>query len=315
MIYDACIIKLEYYQRNLQGDVIGIYNTSGTKIVEYGYDAWGNCTVISGTSYAIANDNPIRYRGYYCDNETGWYFLNARYYAPELRRFISPDDTLYLDPESVNGLNLYCYCNNDPVNYVDPSGMFAIASFLIGLGIAAAIGAGVGAASYAVGQLIDYAVTGDFEWSWGGFLNSTIGGAAGGIAVYLLGPKAGLALSAFTGGFASNAATMFMENILYDSGHSVCDILFSSLIVGGLSILAAGIMDKIRIPRLNAGRGSYSSISSQIYTKFYRGYIRRITSVTFGKMLAIEAYNSIAGILIDEFYSKTGINDTILARN
>ena len=50
------------------------------------------------------------------------YYCNARYYSPKWRRFISPDDTAYLDPESVNGLNLYCYCNNDPVNYYDPSG-------------------------------------------------------------------------------------------------------------------------------------------------------------------------------------------------
>ena len=66
--------------------------------------------------------NPIRYRGYYYDRETGLYYLNARYYNPQWRRFISPDDTAYLNPETPNGLNLYAYCNNDPVNYADPSG-------------------------------------------------------------------------------------------------------------------------------------------------------------------------------------------------
>jgi RHS repeat-associated protein len=110
-----------YFQRNLQGDVVAIYNTSGTKVGGYAYDAWGNCTITLDTN-GIASRNPIRYRGYYYDSETGFYYLNARYYSPELRRFISPDDTAYLDPESVNGLNLYCYCNNDPVNFVDPSG-------------------------------------------------------------------------------------------------------------------------------------------------------------------------------------------------
>ncbi len=59
---------------------------------------------------------------YYSDDDTGLYYCNARYYSPKWRRFISPDDTSYLAPESVNGLNLYCYCNNDPVNLVDPSG-------------------------------------------------------------------------------------------------------------------------------------------------------------------------------------------------
>ena len=70
----------------------------------------------------MANVNPFRYRGYYYDTDTGLYYLNARYYSPEFRRFISPDNTAYLYPKNVNGCNLYCYCNNDPVNFVDPSG-------------------------------------------------------------------------------------------------------------------------------------------------------------------------------------------------
>ena len=105
------------------GDVIGIYDTSGTLVAKYLYDAWGNCTISSETSNnALAKANPIRYRGYYYDDDTGLYYLNARYYSPKWRRFISPDDTSYLTPESVNGLNLYCYCNNDPINYINPSG-------------------------------------------------------------------------------------------------------------------------------------------------------------------------------------------------
>ena len=106
-----------YFHRNLLGDVLGIYDTSGTLVAKYLYDAWGNCT-ISGetTNYAVANANPIRYRGYYYDDDTGLYYCNARYYSPKWHRFISPDDTSYLNPETVNGLNQYCYCGNDPVN-------------------------------------------------------------------------------------------------------------------------------------------------------------------------------------------------------
>ena len=83
----------------------------------------------------LAIANPIRYRGYYYDTDIGLYYLNARYYSPELRRFISPDDTSYLDPENANGLNLYAYCYNDPVYYADPSGNGPITAILIGLGI------------------------------------------------------------------------------------------------------------------------------------------------------------------------------------
>ncbi len=86
-------------------------------MAKYIYDAWGNCT-ISGetTNNALAKANPIRYRGYYYDDDTGLYYLNARYYSPKWRRFLSPDSTEYLAPETVNGLNLYCYCGNDPIN-------------------------------------------------------------------------------------------------------------------------------------------------------------------------------------------------------
>ena len=114
-------------------------------MVGYTYDAWGNCTIDSSTTnYELAHDNPIRYRGYYYDEDTGLYYLNSRYYNPEWRRFISPDDTAYLDAETPNGLNLYCYCNNDPINYADPSGHLAIAALLITLAIGAGVGAVVG---------------------------------------------------------------------------------------------------------------------------------------------------------------------------
>ncbi len=94
--------------------VTAIYDINGNFKVRYLYDAWGNCTISSETTdTALANANPIRYRGYY-DSNTGLYYLNARYYSPKWRRFISPDSTEYIDPESVNGLNLYCYCGNDP---------------------------------------------------------------------------------------------------------------------------------------------------------------------------------------------------------
>ena len=78
---------------------------------------YGNCTISGDT--AVAQANPIRYRGYYYDDDTGLYYCNARYYSPKWRRFISPDDTAYLDPSSVNGLNQYCYCGNDPINIVN----------------------------------------------------------------------------------------------------------------------------------------------------------------------------------------------------
>ncbi len=104
---------------------------------EYSYDAWGKCTIKTNVD-AIATINPFRYRGYYFDTETGLYYLNARYYDPEVGRFISPDSTDYLSPESINGLNLYAYCRNNPVMNIDPSGTTAWREWLIA-GVATAI--------------------------------------------------------------------------------------------------------------------------------------------------------------------------------
>ena len=69
--------------------------------------------------------------------ETEWFWLSSRYYSPELCRFISPDDIEYLDPESINGLNLYCYCLNNPISYADPSGHFVITTAALIAGLVA----------------------------------------------------------------------------------------------------------------------------------------------------------------------------------
>ena len=142
--------QLHDLQRNLQGDVVALYDENGTRKVEYAYDAWGNCTIAGDTTNdALAHANPIRYRGYYYDDDTGLYYLNARYYSPKWRRFISPDSTSYLATESVNGLNLYCYCGNNPVNYCDPSGQAFLAHLLKAL-----VSGLVSAGADAFGQMI-----------------------------------------------------------------------------------------------------------------------------------------------------------------
>ena len=94
-------------------------------VAGYAYDAWGNLVsvtdangneITSKTNFAVIN--PIRYRGYYYDNETGFYYLQSRYYDPANCRFISADDIVSTDHGTTN-LNLFAYCGNDPVNKVD----------------------------------------------------------------------------------------------------------------------------------------------------------------------------------------------------
>ncbi|MBR4419266.1 MAG: RHS repeat-associated core domain-containing protein, partial [Clostridia bacterium] len=110
------------YRKNLFGDITEIYS-GATCVAKYKYDAWGNCTVcnpdgtVNTSADFIGNINPFRYRGYYWDRDLGLYHLQTRYYDPAIGRFISLDSYEYLDPEFFGGLNLYCYCINNPVNY------------------------------------------------------------------------------------------------------------------------------------------------------------------------------------------------------
>ena len=118
-----------YYVVNLQGDVVALLNSEGAVIARYDYDAWGKIRSITDANNAsisdashIANINPLRYRGYYYDADTGFYYLQSRYYDPIIKRFINADSQFSTD--LTGGLNLFAYCGNNPVNRVDYSGEF-----------------------------------------------------------------------------------------------------------------------------------------------------------------------------------------------
>ena len=114
---------LYYYQYNLQGDVTGIYDSNGQLVVEYTYDEWGKVLSITGTlADTVGQINPIRYRGYYYDNETGFYYLQSRYYDAETGRFINADGAIAGVAGEILGYNQFAYCFNNPVNLSDETG-------------------------------------------------------------------------------------------------------------------------------------------------------------------------------------------------
>ena len=133
-----------------------IYDGKGKLYGEYGYTAWGKCRIKTNIN-GIGEINPFRYRGYYYDEEISLYYLNARYYDPEIGRFISADRIEYLSPESINGLNLYAYCGNNPVMNVDPSGTFSwkgLGKILASIAIVAAVAVVVAVTAGAAGAAI-----------------------------------------------------------------------------------------------------------------------------------------------------------------
>ena len=199
-----------YYIRNVLGDVKGILDANGNLVAEYKYDAWGKCTIASQTGLHLGTKNPIRYRGYFYDEETKLYYLQSRYYDPDIGRFISPDNTKYLDPESLGGLNLYAYCNNNPVMYSDPSGHVitaALIGWLIGgIVVGGAIGGTLGGitASNNNGNVAAGIITG-----------ALLGAAVGGIIGYSI---------------ATNTTVLLIDDML-----SVAESLFSDTIYTCLS--------------------------------------------------------------------------------
>ena len=104
-----------FFARNAQGDIIAIYRSKDSKLMgTYEYDLWGKLISITPTvedTEGITEKNPLRYRGYYYDEETGFYYLKARYYDPQIRRFISADsvNVLMVATNTVNNKNLFAY--------------------------------------------------------------------------------------------------------------------------------------------------------------------------------------------------------------
>lgn len=221
-----------FYRKNLQGDVIGIVDASGNSVAEYRYDAWGKILEATGT---MANINPIRYRGYYFDQETGLYYLQSRYYDPEVGRFINADDagTLGANGEILS-YNLFAYCLNNPVNRTDDGGNLSwLGKIVIGVAViavaavvtvatagaaapamvaihcaaagalqGAAIGAATGAASgAAIGAVSHRIKTG----SWEGAGQAALEGAADG---FMTGAISGAVTGALTSPYCFVAGTL-----------------------------------------------------------------------------------------------------------
>ncbi len=133
------------------------------------------------------------YKGYYYDVETGWFWLSSRYYSPVLCRFIRPDDVEYLDPESVSGLNLYCYCLNNPIMFCDPSGKFLI-STAIALGFWIGLGIGVVAGATAGGIIAYNVAEYNGATGWGLVGLTVLGIVGGGVAGAAIGAAVGSAI-------------------------------------------------------------------------------------------------------------------------
>ncbi len=286
------------YIKDSFGNIIGIADSQGYLIGTYVYDEKGMLlktvpnTNITGSKH-ILDINPLRYRGYYYDSETGFYYLHSRYYDPVSMSFLTPDDKDNIDGTSPSGTDPYCYCNYDPINYYDPYGKFPV---LLGMIL---IGAAVGALSYTASSLISYAFTQKWSWSWCQFTGSIIGGAIGG------------ALSAFSisevlvgvlSSVVSTTSSMSLAYFFEDADYSLMDIICSSLINAFFAFIFSKL-PKLKIKGFTAGRNSFSAIATSTATKYTNNVIKNMAMKTMGKIFAYNLFSSTYGILFDGFFS------------
>ena len=224
-----------YYVLNLQGDVVKLIGTDGSYYnvyATYTYDAWGN--VLSAVStytnvpkFAnIAQINPLRYRGYYYDTETGFYYLQSRYYDPTVCRFINADFAEYSAVSTLDDTNLFAYCSNNPVSRDDSDGEFW--NIVVGAIGGALISGGV--------QIVSNLISGN-KWSDGlgtAVLTGAASGALAATGVGLIGSIAGNAAISMAG----NAANQVIKNKGFNN-FDVGDMLVDG-IIGGVSGAVGG---------------------------------------------------------------------------
>ena len=161
--------KVYYYLTNLQGDVISVESSDGTPVASYCYDAWGKILSSSGD---LAELTPLRYRGYVYDQETGFYYVESRYYDPAIGRFINADSYASTGA-GVIGCNMFAYSNNNPVLYADPAGhSFILTCVIVGAAISAIAGSVVAA-------VVSKKKTGSWAVAGGAVAGGAVGALAG----------------------------------------------------------------------------------------------------------------------------------------
>ena len=256
--------KTYVYRKDVQGNIIALLDSNGVVMVKYVYDGWGNhgIEVVDSACETIANLNPFRYRSYYFDTETELYFLKTRYYDPEIGRFMTIDDISYLDPETINGLNLYAYCGNNPVMRVDENGNawwnpfswnwkkigITLGAIALSIGtIALTVGtlgatapvltAGIigGVAAFSTNVIIQGVSQGYGNIDWGHVAIQTVSGIAYGVANILLPGVGGMFVKA-----GISAVTSYATN-RYD-GMSMGSSFLNALNSFGISIGIQGVM-------------------------------------------------------------------------
>ncbi len=263
-------------------------------MVQYWYDAWGNHKVVNSSGAEITdpdhigNLNPFRYRGYYYDRETGLYFLQTRYYDPEIGRFLNRDSVAYADPQTINGLNLYAYCLNNPIAYTDPYGTTEWWEWLtLGLLTAIAITAVIAGTVLSCGATTPGLI---------GLLGSTLSGLGTGFLT-------GAAANIVTQGISNNWDFNQIDPMQAIKSGGIGAIIGG---VGGIMSYAVGFfggqfgysfgnyISKLSINGLNVGKGLEYLGGTNMIVSLFSG-VGSISGAVLGTYIANDGMNKLFG--------------------
>ena len=277
-----------FYVRDYLQNILGIVDQNGKLVIKYKYDAYGNNKGIEDTSGCnLGTRNPFRYKGYYYDDDAEMYYCKSRFYVPKWRRWLNNDSINYLEPQNITCLNLFAYCNNNPVMYVDENGNFVLSALLLTVALSAL----AGAINRLVGQFVSDVVSNAWKnglnfskWefsTWETYVGSTLGGAIGGALATI--PGAGIYLGSVFGNAASTAISMGLENATGRSSYSGVNFISNILVSGAIGLVSAGIVDcHMNISGINKGSHSFKQFFKSGLTK-NRKYNYSMSMKTFGK--------------------------------
>ena len=248
--YGESTFDYYFFEKNLQGDIIAVYSGAGTKLCTFKYDAWGNSTisyetgVASSTKWFLNDHCVFRYRGYYYDSETGYYYLQSRYYNPTWGRFLNADGYINANGD-ILGFNMFAYCSNNPVMFVDPTGE-ALTALAIAAGLFAStvLGAIIGAL-FEVGTTLGDNPGATQEEILASMAKGAISGGVMGLAsgiMIVTGGSAGLVVGVYAAaGFIGSSGGSIVENAIKNEKLIGLDVLDSGLQGAVFGAIAGGI--------------------------------------------------------------------------
>ena len=319
--YDGTIIRFYYdansgdsvsgadyfYLRNQQGDITAIIDNGGNILVKYRYDAYGNILGLVDNSIGdiISAMNPYTYRGYRYDSEIGYYYLNSRYYNPETGRFINADGMLG-EMGDIPSTNMYAYCANNPVMYVDPSGEFIITLSIVLW--AAAIGATSGGIIGSIYGGFTAAANGQNIWAGIGIgvISGAIMGAGAGVGAIFLSPVlAGTSISVGTTLLSMGSALSIGSGIAFGSG----------AVAGALSDAGSQYFNNQRVHDWGSvGESALEWGIINTANSFSCAYLESLTSASAGLFSRME--NSLVSSISNFVYGSYGLFiDAMRGRN